>query len=265
MRARQRLVGRDLALPPGRLGQRGERFRIGRLVAPAARRIDAAQDELQQMDGAAGVEAVGVGRDAAHGVHRDRPADHALVTPAGRVGPRHVDGDALFEGGVGQLGGDALDRGGRDAGALGHRLGRVARVEIALGDEMERRHGLAAVGQRHLAGQRRARVHGGRIDRPAQLPVPGKRPALGVAREQAVLGAARIAHHEPGRVGVAGEIVGVDLAGLDQLVDEREHEEAVGAGRDAEPFVGDRRIAGAHRIDRDELGAARLELARARS
>ncbi len=32
-------------------------------------------------------------------------------------------------------------------------------------------------------------------------------------------------------------------------------------GRDAEPFVGDRRVAGADRVDRDELDAARLELA----
>ncbi len=42
---------------------------------------------------------------------------------------------------------------------------------------------------------------------------------------------------------------------LQQLVHQRQHEQAVGARRDADPFVGDGGIAGAHRIDRDELGA----------
>ena len=46
-------------------------------------------------------------------------------------------------------------------------------------------------------------------------------------------------------------------------MDQREHEQAVGAGADADPFVGDRAVAGAHRVDRDDLGAARLQLAEA--
>ena len=48
-----------------------------------------------------------------------------------------------------------------------------------------------------------------------------------------------------------------------QLVDQREREQAVGAGADADPLVGDRAVAAAHRVDRDDLGAARLELAQA--
>ena len=43
---------------------------------------------------------------------------------------------------------------------------------------------------------------------------------------------------------------------LQQLVDQREREQAVGARADADPLVGDRAVAGAHRVDRDDLGAA---------
>ena len=66
---------------------------------------------------------------------------------------------------------------------------------------------------------------------------------------------ARRIHHQPGRVGVAHQEIEIDAVGLQQLMHDRQHQQAVGAGRDADPFVGDRRIAGAHRIDRDELGA----------
>ena len=52
---------------------------------------------------AAGVEAVGVGRNAAHRVHRDRPADHLLVPAPGVVGPGLVELDRLVEGDVGEL------------------------------------------------------------------------------------------------------------------------------------------------------------------
>ena len=45
------------------------------------------------------------------------------------------------------------------------------------------------------------------------------------------------------------------------LVDHRQQEGAVGAGADRHPFVGDRREAGAHRVDRDEPPAVALELA----
>src|SRR3546814_11260792 len=54
--------------------------------------------------------------------------------------------------------------------------------------------------------------------------------------------------HEPGGVGVADEIVPIHLLRLQELVNQREGEQAVGAGTDAEPLVGDRRIAG---LDRD--------------
>ena len=46
----------------------------------------------------------------------------------------------------------------------------------------------------------------------------------------------------------------------DQLVQQRHEERAVGARLDRDPLVGDRRVAGAHRVDRDEAAARALEL-----
>ena len=55
-----------------------------------------------------------------------------------------------------------------------------------------------------------------------------------------------------GRVGVSAEIIEIDLAGTQQFMDERADEQAVGAGPNADPLIGDRRIAGADGIDRDD-------------
>ena len=75
-----------------------------------------------------------------------------------------------------------------------------------------------------------------------------------------MLGRARRIDDQPGRVGVAHQVVDVDLPRLEQFVDDCEDQQAVGAGADADPVVGDRRIAGAHRIDRNEARAILLEL-----
>ena len=61
------------------------------------------------------------------------------------------------------------------------------------------------------------------------------------------------------RVGVAHQEVAVVKPQCDDLVDQREQQRAVGAGTYAHPFVGDRRIAGAYRVDRDEAAAPALE------
>ena len=56
------------------------------------------------MQGPAGLESVRVGGDPAHRMERDRPPDHRLVPAAVDVGPRNVEGDGPFEGGLRDLG-----------------------------------------------------------------------------------------------------------------------------------------------------------------
>ncbi len=84
---------------------------------------------------------------------------------------------------------------------------------------------------------------------------------IGVVREHALAFAAGLQQHQLRRVGVALQERVVDQIVGDQHVQQRHEERAVGAGLDRDPFVGDGRVAGAHRIDRDEATAAALELA----
>ena len=262
--AGHRLAGLDVGRAAGRL-YAGRRWpRKGRLVAEAARRIDGAQQHLQDVDGAAGMEAVGMGRDAAHGMHRDRSTDHLVVAPPGPVGPGLVDHNGLLEGGMRQFGGDAPDDIGADTGLGGDGIGRVLRLEAAGGDEMEGRHRGAPVGQEDLAGKLRLGVDLVSAGDCLGLDVEHQRLARGVTGKQAVIGGALVLDHQPRRIGVSTEIFLVDLAGAQQFLDQRQDEQAVGSRPDADPFVGDRRIAGTNRIDRHELGgAARLEFAEA--
>ena len=97
---------------------------------------------------------------------------------------------------------------------------RVAQVEIAFGDELEHRHGAAAVGQPRLADDARLdpRTH---TARQTSRAVEHQRFARVVAREQPIVGGARRLDHQPGGIGVAAEIVEIDLVGAQQLVDQR--------------------------------------------
>ena len=56
-----------------------DRFGVGRFEPEPAGHFDRAQKDLQDMQRPAGLEPVGMGRDAAHRVHGDRAADHGLV------------------------------------------------------------------------------------------------------------------------------------------------------------------------------------------
>ena len=129
VRAVQGLAGAGVRVGAG-MGRRG--LGVGRLEAEAAGPLDGAQQDLQQVQRPAGLEAVGVGRDAAHGVHGDGAGGGGCVPLAPEVGPgaRHLEG--LVEGGLGEARGEGVDARGFDPAALGHRLGGVASVHVAL-------------------------------------------------------------------------------------------------------------------------------------
>ena len=192
--------------PAGRLRPGGDRLREGRLVAEAAGQIDRAEQDLQQVQRAAGLEAVGMGRDAAHGVHRDRPADHLLVPAARPVGPRLVEHRSAAR----TRHGRARRRCGGCVAAstpqsLGDRVGRVFVVEEALGDELEgrdrRRARPAASNAPTSAGEMSARLDA--TAAPSVLSQQSGSPASSRANRPSS-GAAGVLDHQPGRVGVAG-------------------------------------------------------------
>ena len=261
MRAGERLVGAEMLGPAMRRRMRLDRLRIRRLEAKAAGAIDRADQHLQHVQRARRLEAVGMGRDAAHGMERHRPADEAVMPLAVHVGPGLVDEDRLVEGDAGDLGGKPADRRRR------RRRSRPRRPRAHISDRGIFRRAAGTTAPR--SARRRARsgptapaarpscrrdtARSVTVSKTSGLPSPSRanRPWSAVARR---------VDHQPGRVGVAHQIVDIDLARLEQFVDDREDQQPVGARPDADPVVGDRRIAGAHRIDRDEARAALLQL-----
>ena len=58
------------------------------------------------------------------------------------------------------------------------------------------------------------------------------------------------------RICILDEIIEVDAVVDQQFSNQRTDEKPVGAGSDADPLVGERAVAAAHRIHRDDLRAA---------
>ena len=236
-----------------------DRLGIGRLEPEPAGHLDRTEQNLQQVQRAAGLEAVGVRRNPAHGVEGDRAADHGLVPLAPEVGPGLVDDDFLFKGRMRQLGRQPPDGHGRHAGSLGCGFRRVGGVEVALGQQHE--HRLVCLPLR--IGPRLAQfgLHPGFVPglERAAAPVEHQRLTVIIAQEQAEISALGVALHQIARVGVAAEVVQIDLPRLEQLVHQREDEQAVGARGDAHPLIGDGVVARADRVHAHDLGAAFLE------
>ena len=161
---------------------------------------------------------------------------------------------------------EAADRFGRNARDAGGPLGRV--VLDALLQQLERGLHRGAVGQPEFAQQVRVRAVRVRDDGPVRRPVPPQLvlrvEAAFLARhlgadEHAELVVGRVHVHELARVGVADEEIAIVETERDQLVAEREQECPIRARLDRQPVVGDRRVAGADGIDRDEAAAVPLE------
>ena len=123
--------------PAMRRRMRLDRLRIRRLEAEAAGAVDRADQHLQQVQRARRLEAVGMGRDAAHGVKGHRPPDEAIMPLAVHVRPRLVDEDRLLEGDAGDLGGKPADGCGGNARLGGDGLRRILRIEIFFGQQLE--------------------------------------------------------------------------------------------------------------------------------
>ncbi len=261
-RAGKRRFGGHLVGPAGRLGVDMWGLGIGRLEAEPAGRLDRAKQKLQHMQRAAGLEAVRMRRNSAHGMHRDRPADHAVMLFALPVGPGLLDHHFLFKGGLGQIGRQLADPLGRDANLRGHRFRRVIICQIGLGHQREGRHGDAAALHLHLALQRDLYRRIGMRRGLAARAIQHQRRAVIITKEQPVIRLAGVADDKPGGVGVAAQIIDVDLAGAHQFANKRQDQQAVGAGCDAIPVIGNRGIAGLYRIHRDHPRATGLQLAK---
>ena len=247
---------------PRRPVRRRRRPRERRLVAEAAGAIDRAEQDLQEVQHPAGLEAVGMRRDAAHGVHRHRAADGLVVAAAGAVGPRNVERDLLLEGGVRQLARDAPDgrrpgsrspprpcpgriRRPRNRSAISAKLGRALRpsgslnVPTSAGAMSVR---VASASAPVVLSKASGLPSSSRANRPSSAA-----PGSSITSQCALVKRTRYSRSI--------------FCGAHQFMDQRADEQAIGARPDADPLVGDRAVAGADRIDGDDLDALLLELA----
>ncbi|KUP94251.1 hypothetical protein TRIHO_08640 [Tritonibacter horizontis] len=240
----------------------GGGFGVGRFEAKAAGDLDRAQQDLQHMQGAAGLKPVGMGGDTAHRMHGDRAAPHGPMCFTAKIGPFAVQLERLVKGDAGDFGGDGADTGRGNAAACGDRFGRVFVREILICHQTEDGDmgDIADLEMAAEVGAHAVHVEGRQL---AGLAVDHQRRAVVVAQEQAIVGAVLVLVHQHGRVGVAGKIVEVDLARFHQHMHQRQDEQPIGAGRDADPVIRHRVIAGADRVDANHPCAACLDLANA--
>ena len=208
----------------------------------------------------AGLKPIGMGRDAAHGVKRDRAACHRLVMLAPEVGPFVLKLNGFVKGDAGQFGRNGADARGGDAAAVCYGFGGIFLTKVLLGHLVKDR---AVRNARRSVGGGKVGAHAGLIKGGefAGLAVDHQRLAVLIAQLQAILRRFRVAVQQHWRVGVAREVVQIYASGLHQAVDQRQNEQPISAGRDADPIIGDGVIPGADRVHPDDPRTAFLQLA----
>ena len=261
-RTAKRRIGCHLIRPASGFRVRMRRFRIWRLETKTARGLDRAQKKLQHMQRAAGLEAVRMRRDTAHCMHRHRTADHLVMPFTLPVGPGLVDHHLFSKGGFGQICRKLADTVRTDANSRADRLGGIGIIQPLFTHQHEDRHGCSAAVHLYLTMQ--CHLHRSSIMRCrlAGCPVQHLRRARIITQEQPVIRCTRIADNQPRRVGIARQIIDIDLASAQQLADHRQNQQPVRARGHPEPVIRNSRITGLHRIDRNHPCAASLQLAK---
>ena len=252
MRPRQRLARHRVEM---RRRMRLDRFRIGRLHPVTARHIHRPQQNLQQVQGPRGLEPVGMGRNPAHGMERHGAPHHCGMGIAPEIRPGLIQHDHLVKGHPRQFCRQFTDAPRRKAHKVCHRFRRMPGRKIAFRQMLE--HGAVA-----LPDRPKIRLHalcipaGGH----ARAPVDHEGLAFGIAHEQALGRPVGFVQKER-RIRPLRQIVQINLARLEQAMDQRQDQQPVGAGRDPQPVIGHGIVAGADRVDPDHPRAALLQLA----
>ena len=235
-------------------------------MAEAAGSVDGAEQRHQNRQRAYRLEAVGMRRQTAHRMEGHRIAGDAVVFLAPRVGPGDRQFDLLVARRDAHLVGETADGLDRNAGDLARPFRGVILYPFLqqLESGLDRR----AVGQLEFAEQEWIGSLAVRDDRLIGIAIPPQLVLRVVtallfrhlgAHEHAEFVMLVVEIHQLAGVGVAHQKIAVVQTERDDLVDQREQQRAVGAGTYAHPFVGDRRVAGAYRVDGNEAAALALE------
>ncbi len=107
-----------------------DRFGIGRFEAEATGGFDRTKQDLQNVQGTAGLEPVRMRRNSAHGMEGYRTTNHLSVGFTPEICPFAIKNHRLFEGDTGKFSGQCANAGRGDATAFGHRFGRILRIKV---------------------------------------------------------------------------------------------------------------------------------------
>ena len=176
---------------------RRDRFGIGRAGAEITGAVQRAQQHLDQMDRAAGMEAIGVGRNAAHRIHGNRAADDLIVLTTVDISPLDIQFDCLLECDMRHFQRHALNRLGWHATLLGH-IGRgIALVEVAFGSQRQHSFHRTAIRCDKVTEQRGGGANFHATHKRLFFQIPYQRGASSVTQKQSIAFLARGLHHQP--------------------------------------------------------------------
>ena len=206
------------------------------------------------MQSAGGLKAVRMGRNPAHGVKRHRPPRHGCMEIATKIRPGLLNLNRLLKRHVRQFSSQSPDTIRRNATARSHRFGGIVIRQIFLSHMLKHRP-VALICRPQI------RLHAFAIPRRrrAGSAINHKGLAFGVLRDQPFF--RPIFHHQQRRIGVAREILQIDLARLQQAMDQRQDQQPIRPRCDAQPVIGHSIIPGANRVNANHPRAARLQLA----
>lgn len=211
------------------------------------------------MNQPAGMKPVGMGRNAAHGMHRNRPPGGFFVNAPRPIRPGDIERDAFLKGRVRKFGGDSSDGRGGNAG---HERGLFRGIIFAKETPrqmLERGRGRASIGQGEIPHESGRNAGAVGVDECSRGFIEGERIAIFVTGKQAVVIGGGVADDKPMRVCVTDEIVEIDFFGGQQLMNQGRDQHAIGSGLYADPLVRNGVVPGAHRVDRYNLDALFLE------
>jgi len=264
---RERRIGLHVVGTVRRFRRRRHRARIRRLVPEAPRPVDRAEQRHQHGQCAYRLKAVRVRSEPPHCVKGDGRARHGLVRFAPRVGPSDRQRDLVIARDVGHFACKTADRIGGNACDLRRPLRRA--IGHLFAQQLERRRDGCAVRERIASFERRP--HARRVMQYRAL-ARGVPPHM-ILRKERIAHVSRFVAHEKtirvavgahvqqfARIRIAFDELAIIRIAFDQLAHQRHEKCAVRAGADRHPLVGNRRIAGANRIDRNEAAARALEL-----
>ena len=196
-------------------------------------------------------------RNAAHRMEAYRAADHLIMCLTAEISPFLRQPDFLFKGNAGQFSGDGANLLCRHSALICHCLWCIAGIQILFSHMLEDCAMCAAL---ICDAGRQIRTHARRIigHQLAGLAAAYQQLAIIIPHQQTMISLPRRINHQSGRVGIAAQIIQIDLTRFQKTMDQRENKQAICARGNTHPIIRHRIITRANRIYANHPRTARF-------